>query len=75
MTATPFLQALVGKVTIEVFPDADAVQCAVALSSRRFLPPDLKINDNVVGLWVSAFHLEYSRRRLEGLRTPLSYEI
>ena len=63
-TITPFLQSLAGKVLMETFPTADRLRCAVAISMRRFFPPHLQIDDNVMGLWVSAFHLEYSRAQL-----------
>jgi Alcohol acetyltransferase len=64
-TMTPFLQALVGRVITEVLQDAVWLRCAVALSLRRFFSSNLRIDDNVMGLWVSAFHSEYTRNQLQ----------
>jgi Alcohol acetyltransferase len=61
---TPFLQALAGSVIMETFQDAKWLRCAVALSMRRFFPNDFHIDDTVMGLWVNAFHLEYTRDQL-----------
>ena len=61
---TTFLQSLAGRVLVETFPTADRLRCAVAISVRRFFPPQLQIDDSVMGLWVSAFHLEYTRAQL-----------
>jgi hypothetical protein len=65
-TITPFLQTLVGKTLFETFENADFLRCAVAISLRRFIPPQFKIGDEAMGLWVSAFHIEYSRTQLLG---------
>lgn len=65
-TITPFLQALVGQVLMETFDDAHSLRCAVALSLRRIFPEQLQIDDGVMGLWVNAFHLEYTRDQLQG---------
>jgi hypothetical protein len=65
-TITPFLQTVVGKVLCETFEAAQRLRCAVAISLRRFIPSRLKIEDNAMGLWVSAFHVEYSRTQLLG---------
>jgi Alcohol acetyltransferase len=65
-TITPFLQTLVGKTLCETFEAAGRLRCAVAISLRRFMPPQLQIGDDAMGLWVSAFHVEYSRTQLLG---------
>jgi Alcohol acetyltransferase len=65
-SVTAFLQTLVGKIITEVFADADRLRCAVAISLRRFFPPEYGIGDDVMGLWISAFHLEYTRHALQG---------
>jgi hypothetical protein len=65
-TITPFLQLLVGKTLCETFEAADRLRCAVAISLRRFIPPQLQIKDDAMGLWVSAFHVEYTRNQLLG---------
>jgi Alcohol acetyltransferase len=65
-TFTPFLQALVGRVIAETFQDAEHLRCAVAVSLRRLFPTSLQIDDSVMGLWVSAFHLDYTRNQLKG---------
>lgn len=70
-TITPFLQALVGKIIMETFDDASRVRCAVAISLRRFFPAHLQIDDSVMGLWVNAFHLEYTRVQLQGRKGEL----
>lgn len=65
-TITPLLQTLVGRTLCETFEAADRLRCAVAISLRRFIPPQFQIDDDAMGLWVSAFHVEYSRTQLLG---------
>ena len=61
---TPLLQAVMGRVIVQTFPEAAWIRCAVALSLRRFFPQEMAIDDSIMGLWVNAFHLEYTRADL-----------
>ena len=59
---TAFLQTLIGNILFCQYRDAERLMCATAISLRRFISPsNPKLDDMTMGMWVSAFHIEYSR--------------
>jgi hypothetical protein len=60
-TMTPLLQRVAGEAIIEAVGDAKLLRCATAISLRRFFPASWNIDDTVMGLWVSAFHMDSVR--------------
>jgi NRPS condensation-like uncharacterized protein len=63
-TITPLFQILIGKAIFQTINAAEGLRCAVAISLRRFFPPNFGYDDSIMGLWVSAFHLDYARAQL-----------
>ncbi|KAI9788317.1 MAG: hypothetical protein M1816_007003 [Peltula sp. TS41687] len=58
---TALLQTAIAKILMEMIPNAEHLRCAVAISLRRFIPPKYAIDESLMGLWISAFHVEYFR--------------
>src|SRR2546421_4949774 len=63
-TITPLFQILIGKAIFQTIKATEGLRCAVAISLRRFIPLNFGYDDSVMGLWVSAFHLDYARAQL-----------
>ena len=63
-TITPLFQILIGKAIFQTINAAEGLRCAVAISLRRFFPLNFGYDDSIMGLWASAFHLDYTRTQL-----------
>lgn len=61
VTVQPFLQIIVGQAISDIVPEAGAVQCASAISLRRYLPD---VSDDELGVWISAWVDLYRREEL-----------
>ena len=59
-SVTAFLQTLIGNGLFRHFQYAERLMCATAISLRRFLPPSIG-DEMVMGMWVSAFHVDFAR--------------
>lgn len=60
VSITALMQTLVRDVLFTTFSDADNLRCATAISLRRFMSaPEYQVDARVMGMWVSAFHIEY----------------
>ena len=63
VSITALMQTIVRDVLFTTFSDADDLRCATAISLRRFMnEPEYQVDAGVMGMWVSAFHIEYPRR-------------
>jgi len=61
VTLQPFLQIIVGQAIAEAVPEAGALQCAAAISLRRYLKD---VGPDDLGVWISAWSEIYTRQEL-----------
>ena len=74
VSMTAFMQSLCGAVLFSTFQDACRLRCATAISLRRFMPPENGINGKIMGMWVSAFHVDYLRQDQGGIGERYSWD-